>query len=464
MAKARTTTFYCKECGYESAKWLGQCPGCHEWNSFVEAPVAPKNPSSRAVVEKTLSETLPIRMSEVDLTAEERFTSGFGELDRVLGGGIVQGSLVLVGGDPGIGKSTILLQVCRNVAASRKILYVSGEESARQIKMRANRIGSIPESFLLLCETNLARVRAAIEQEKPEVVVIDSVQTMFSDTCESAPGSMGQVRECTNILMQLAKGLGVTIFVIGHVTKDGTVAGPRTLEHMVDTVLYFEGERSESYRVIRAVKNRFGATNEIGVFEMSEDGLREVLNPSEYLLSGRPENAHGSVVACLMEGTRPIMVEVQALVTESHFENPRRTVVGADYNRVTMLLAVLEKYWHYTPRQQKDGRNMYLGSCDIYINVVGGMKVNEPALDLAIIQAVKSSYLEQPFPDQTVVFGEVGLSGEVRAVSQARSRVAEAEKLGFKKCYLPQANADGDLKSKKKPSTMNLIGIKSVST
>lgn len=452
MAKAKTNIFYCKECGYESAKWMGQCPGCREWNTFVEAPAPTK---TRGVTATTMRDLKPVRINEVDTAAEARFSSGFGELDRVLGGGIVQGSLVLVGGDPGIGKSTILLQVCNNISNDHKVLYVSGEESASQIKIRANRIGQMPDGFLLLCETNLENIDAVVTAEKPDVVVIDSIQTIYAEGVDSAPGSVSQVRECTNKLMQIAKGLGITIFVVGHVTKEGTVAGPRTLEHMVDTVLYFEGERSGTYRLIRAVKNRFGATNEIGVFEMVEKGLREVLNPSEYLLSGRPEHAAGSVVACLMEGTRPIMVEVQALVVKSSFEMPRRTVVGVDYNRVNMLLAVLEKRC-----SSKLKKNLY--ECDVYVNVAGGLRVNEPALDLAITQAVLSSLKEEPFPDKTVIFGEIGLAGEVRAVSNAKARVMEAEKLGFEKCYLPEANMDTDLKSMKKKGTISLIGIKSV--
>lgn len=445
MAKARNTAFFCKECGYESAKWMGQCPGCKQWNSFVEEMVAKKNSSTIRVQR---SDNLPVKLSAVDTSREDRYTSGFGELDRVLGGGIVAGSMVLVGGDPGIGKSTILLQVCRNIASGRKVLYISGEESLRQIKMRADRIGVMTENFYLLCETNLSVIDEGIRTINPDMVVIDSIQTMFCESSDSAPGSVGQVRESTNILMQIAKGLGITVFIVGHVTKEGVVAGPRVLEHMVDTVLYFEGERSESYRIIRAVKNRFGATNEIGVFEMCQEGLREVLNPSEYMLSGRPKGAAGSVVACLMEGTRPILVEIQALVCHTNFGLPRRTAAGADYNRMNLLMAVLEK---------KMG--MQLSGCDAYLNIAGGLKVNEPALDLGMVMAIISSFRNTPIGEKTIVFGEVGLAGEVRAVSQAKQRVAEAVKLGFEECILPYAC----LKSVGEEKRIKLTGIQSVS-
>lgn len=447
MAKSKTTGFFCKECGYESAKWMGQCPSCHEWNSFVEAlpTTMAKGVSARPSIGTS---TVPVKISEVSADEEARFESGFSELDRVLGGGIVAGSMVLVGGDPGIGKSTILLQVCANVAQNKKVLYISGEESLKQIKMRADRIGTMPDNFMILCETNLSTIDSAIRGAMPDVVVIDSIQTMYCEMSDSAPGSVSQVRESTNVLMQIAKGLGITVFIVGHVTKEGVVAGPRVLEHMVDTVLYFEGERSESYRIIRAVKNRFGATNEIGVFEMCQEGLREVLNPSEYMLSGKPEGESGSVVVCLMEGTRPILVEIQALVCHSNFGMPRRTAAGADYNRMNLLMAVLDK---------KIG--MQLSGCDAYLNVAGGLKVNEPALDLGMVMAIISSFRNEPIPDKTIVFGEVGLTGEVRAVSQAKQRVAEAIKLGFTECILPQAN----LKSIGNETRIKLTGIKSVS-
>lgn len=446
MAKSRSVVFFCKECGHESAKWMGQCPACHEWNTFVEAPVAT---SSKGVVSLARADVQkPIKLSEVDITNEDRYTSGFSELDRVLGGGIVNGSMVLVGGDPGIGKSTILLQVCRNVSENRKILYISGEESMRQIKMRADRIGEMPSGFYLMCETNLSKIEDSIRQFAPDMVVIDSIQTMYSESSDSAPGSVSQVRESTNLLLQIAKGLGITIFIVGHVTKEGVVAGPRVLEHMVDTVLYFEGERSESYRIIRAVKNRFGATNEIGVFEMCKEGLKEVLNPSEYMLSGRPEGEAGSVVVCLMEGTRPVLVEIQALVCHSNFGMPRRTAAGADYNRMNLLMAVLEK---------KIG--LQLSGCDAYLNVAGGIKVSEPAIDLGMVLAIISGFKNRPVGNKTICFGEVGLTGEVRAVSQAKQRVLEAAKMGFEECILPYTC----LKSIGTIEGIRLIGIKSVS-
>ena len=370
----------------------------------------------------------PVILKDISLSEDERQTTQIGELDRVLGGGIVLGSLVLVGGDPGIGKSTLLLQVCRNLAEKQvSVLYISGEESLRQIKLRANRIGQFTDKMQLLCETNLEVIREVIERRKPDVVVIDSIQTMFHEDVSSAPGSVSQVRESTNILMQIAKGMGVSIFIVGHVTKEGNVAGPRVLEHMVDTVLYFEGDRHASYRILRAVKNRFGSTNEIGVFEMCNTGLEEVKNPSEYMLNGRPEDASGSVVACSMEGTRPILVEIQALVCQSNFGIPRRTAVGTDFNRVNLLMAVLEK---------KVG--LRLAASDAYVNIAGGMKMTEPAIDLGICLAIVSSAKDIVIPDNVMVFGEVGLSGEIRAVNMAGQRVQEAKKLGFGTVVLPE--------------------------
>ena len=370
----------------------------------------------------------PVILKDISLSEDERQTTQIGELDRVLGGGIVPGSLVLVGGDPGIGKSTLLLQVCRNLAEKQvSVLYISGEESLRQIKLRANRIGQFTDKMQLLCETNLEVIREVIERRKPDVVVIDSIQTMFHEDVSSAPGSVSQVRESTNILMQIAKGMGVSIFIVGHVTKEGNVAGPRVLEHMVDTVLYFEGDRHASYRILRAVKNRFGSTNEIGVFEMCNTGLEEVKNPSEYMLNGRPEDASGSVVACSMEGTRPILVEIQALVCQSNFGIPRRTAVGTDFNRVNLLMAGLEK---------KVG--LRLAASDAYVNIAGGMKMTEPAIDLGICLAIVSSAKDIVIPDNVMVFGEVGLSGEIRAVNMAGQRVQEAKKLGFGTVVLPE--------------------------
>ena len=430
MAKAKSNVFFCQECGYESAKWMGQCPGCRAWNSFVEAPTVKS--AGRSSMRLSENGAKPVTLEEIETSEAERMSSGMEELDRVLGGGIVPGSLVLVGGDPGIGKSTILLQVCKNLAAAGvATLYVSGEESLKQIKMRAARIGTFTNDVKFLCETGLSEIEAVIAKEKPRVVIIDSIQTMCNDEISSAPGSVSQVRESTGGLMQLAKKQGVMIFIVGHVTKEGTVAGPRVLEHMVDTVLYFEGDRHASYRILRGVKNRFGSTNEIGVFEMREDGLAEVANPSEYMLSGRPENASGSVVACSMEGTRPILVEIQSLVCRTSFGIPRRTAAGTDTNRVNLLLAVLEKRL-----------NLPLSSCDAYINIAGGIRMNEPAIDLAMVLAIISSYQDRAIDEKTIVFGEVGLSGEVRAVSMARQRVMEAKKLGFRRVILPKVSAE----------------------
>ena len=394
----------------------------------MEETVSTKKPSSSGVMKSSEKRQEPVILKDISLSEDERQTTQIGELDRVLGGGIVPGSLVLVGGDPGIGKSTLLLQVCRNLAEKQvSVLYISGEESLRQIKLRANRIGQFTDKMQLLCETNLEVIREVIERRKPDVVVIDSIQTMFHEDVSSAPGSVSQVRESTNILMQIAKGMGVSIFIVGHVTKEGNVAGPRVLEHMVDTVLYFEGDRHASYRILRAVKNRFGSTNEIGVFEMCNTGLEEVKNPSEYMLNGRPEDASGSVVACSMEGTRPILVEIQALVCQSNFGIPRRTAVGTDFNRVNLLMAVLEK---------KVG--LCLAASDAYVNIAGGMKMTEPAIDLGICLAIVSSAKDIVIPDNVMVFGEVGLSGEIRAVNMAGQRVQEAKKLGFGTVVLPE--------------------------
>ena len=427
MLKNKKTVYFCQECGYESAKWMGQCPGCKSWNTFVEETVSTKKPSSSGAMKSSEKRQEPVILKDISLSEDERQTTQIGELDRVLGGGIVPGSLVLVGGDPGIGKSTLLLQVCRNLAEKQvSVLYISGEESLRQIKLRANRIGQFTDKMQLLCETNLEVIREVIERRKPDVVVIDSIQTMFHEDVSSAPGSVSQVRESTNILMQIAKGMGISIFIVGHVTKEGVVAGPRVLEHMVDTVLYFEGDRHAAYRILRGVKNRFGSTNEIGVFEMRQDGLVEVENPSEYMLSGKPEGASGSVVACSMEGTRPILLEVQALVCHSNFGIPRRTAAGTDFNRVNLLMAVLEKRL-----------GLKLGDCDAYVNIAGGIKMNEPAIDLGIVLALISSYKDKPIDEKTICFGEVGLSGEVRAVSMAEQRVLEAKKLGFERVILP---------------------------
>lgn len=426
---------------------MGQCPGCREWNTFVEEVVDKKTASKQGTSRMSMR-TKPQPIGGIEFREEQRMNSGMPELDRVLGGGVVPGSMVLVGGDPGIGKSTLLLQVCKNLAGGHvSVLYISGEESPQQIKIRAQRIGSFTEDLKILCETDLEAIRQTIDVEKPQIVVIDSIQTMYSEAISSAPGSVSQVRESTATLMQIAKGSGVTIFIVGHVTKEGVVAGPRVLEHMVDTVLYFEGDRYASYRILRGVKNRFGSTNEIGVFEMRGDGLREVENPSEYMLSGRPEQASGSVVACSMEGTRPILIEIQALVCHTNFGIPRRTAAGTDFNRVNLLMAVLEKRL-----------NLKMSECDAYVNIAGGIRMNEPAIDLGIVLAIVSSFKNRPIDGHTICFGEVGLSGEVRAVSMPSQRVAEAKKLGFHTCVLPKVC----LETVGKVEGIHLIGVANV--
>ena len=453
MAKSKKkTVFFCKQCGYESYKWLGQCPGCHEWDSFVEEPVAKAVPGVSGTVSTTKKDAVPTLLSNVTTDDENRINTKISEMDRVLGGGIVVGSLVLVGGDPGIGKSTLLLQMCRNLSdEGKKVLYVSGEESLRQIKMRAERLGTFSRDISILCETDLDIISNSITDMMPDVVIIDSIQTMYREDVGSAPGSVSQVREATSILMRIAKGLHITVFIVGHVTKEGVVAGPRVLEHMVDTVLYFEGDGGASFRLLRGVKNRFGSTNEIGVFEMRADGLREVLNPSEYMLQGKPENEAGSVVACSIEGTRPILVEVQALVCRTNFNMPRRTSAGTDYNRVNLLLAVMEKRI-----------GLHLGDCDAYINVAGGMRINEPALDMGIVLAVLSSYKNIAIDSKTICFGEVGLVGEVRAVNQAEQRVLEAAKLGFDRCIMPKVNCESLSIDSSQLKGMKLVGVKSI--
>lgn len=445
MAKTKQV-FFCQECGYESAKWMGQCPGCKAWNTFVEEKVVT---GVRKTAGKTAgSNRAPASILEVTTGEETRIRTGMNEFDRVLGGGIVKGSLILLGGDPGIGKSTILLQICRNLTMDgHKVLYVSGEESLQQIKMRAERLGEFKRDMYLHCETNLDDIEAAINKVQPEIMVVDSVQTMMLEDVNSAAGSVSQVREVTNRLLQLAKGQNIAIFIVGHVTKEGTVAGPRTLEHMVDTVLYFEGERSSLHRILRGVKNRFGATNEIAVFEMKSQGLTEVMNPSEVMLEGRPIDASGSVVICSMEGTRPLLIEIQALVAQTNFQMPRRTTVGIDFNRVNLLMAVLEKR-----------AGIHLASCDAYVNLAGGLRLSEPAADLGIVLALVSSYRNRPVDEHTIIFGEVGLTGEVRGVSMAQQRVKEAAKLGFTTCILPATNA-GNME---KLPGMRLLGVRNV--
>lgn len=430
MAKKKTV-FVCRECGYETSKWLGQCPGCRQWNTLVEEKVTAAPGRGRSI--SPLPRQKVTSLFDVSMEAEDRISTGIPEMDRVLGGGIVRGSLTLVGGDPGIGKSTLLLQVCRNLAnAGRKVLYISGEESLKQIRLRADRLGGFEKEVLLLCETDIEMEAEAIRDAGPDMVVIDSVQTMSSGELSSAAGSVSQVREVTSVLMQIAKMEGIAVFIVGHVTKEGVVAGPRTLEHMVDTVLFFEGEKNAVYRVLRGVKNRFGSTNEMGVFEMKAQGLTEVTNPSQIMLDGRPVEAPGSVVVCSMEGTRPLLIEIQALVSPTSFNVPRRTTVGIDFNRVNLLLAVLEKR-----------AGMQLGGCDAYVNLAGGMKLAEPAMDLGIVCAVISSYRNLPVHSGTVIFGEVGLAGEIRGVSHVDQRLSEAIKMGFTRCIIPKTNEEG---------------------
>ena len=445
MAKDKII-FYCQSCGAESTKWMGQCPSCKEWNTLVEEIVSSKKSAHKVSRQEIKAKVT--KLKDIETADKERMTTHIAELDRVLGGGVVPGSMILVGGDPGIGKSTLLLQVCRNLSESGKnILYVSGKESLQQIKIRAERIGEFGDTLSLLCETNLDVIGEIVRRDLPQIVVIDSIQTMYNENVASAPGSVSQVRESTGSLLQMAKGLGIAIFVIGHVTKEGVVAGPRVLEHMVDTVLYFEGDRHAAYRILRGVKNRFGSTNEIGVFEMRSFGLEEVKNPSEFMLGGKPEGASGSVVACSMEGSRPILLEVQALVCRTNFGMPRRTAAGTDYNRVNLLMAVLEKRMGFQ-----------LGNCDAYVNIAGGIRMNEPAIDLGIILALVSSYKNRPIDEHMICFGEVGLSGEVRAVNMAEQRVLEAKKLGFTVCILPEVSKSAlpDIDG------IRLIGVKNV--
>ena len=446
MAKKAKTVFVCQECGYESPTWMGQCI-CGAWNSFVEEKQqAPAAEDTRRRAAKTVQ---PARVKEVGAREYQRINTGLGEFNRVLGGGLVRGSLVLISGEPGIGKSTIIIQAAANIARSgRNVLYVSGEESDEQIKMRADRVcGELPDNLFVLPETNMESIETICEKTRPDFLIIDSIQTMYSEEMDSAPGSVSQVRESTGVLLRLAKGLGISIFIVGHVTKEGTVAGPRVLEHMVDTVLYFEGDRHASYRILRGVKNRFGSTDEIGVFEMRQEGLTEVLNPSEFMLNGRPAGASGSVVSCSMEGTRPMLTEIQALVCHSNFGIPRRQTTGTDFNRVNLLMAVLEKRL-----------GMQIGGCDAYVNLAGGIRITEPAIDLGIVMAIMSSFKNSPVPEGVVAFGEVGLSGEVRAVSMAEQRVREAQKLGFTTCILPQVC----LEKMPKISGIRLVGVRSV--
>lgn len=447
MAKPKSV-YVCSECGYESAKWYGKCPGCGEWNTMnEEMPVSSKS----SVSQKSSSyKTQPVlHLNEINGDVEKRISTGVKEFDRVLGGGIVEGSLVLLSGDPGIGKSTILLQICQFLGKSINVLYVSGEESANQIKIRAVRLGVTTENLGILAQTDVGTIAETIRSEKPDVVIIDSIQTMVCDECASSAGSITQVRECTNIFMHIAKSFGIPIFIVGHVNKDGGIAGPKVLEHIVDTVLYFEGERNYSYRILRGVKNRFGSTNEIGVFEMQQNGLAEVENPSMLMLSGRPKNVSGTCVACIMEGSRPILAEVQGLVTATGFGTPRRMCTGFDYNRMAMIIAVLEKRAGY-----------FFNSMDAYINVIGGLKLDEPAADLTVAMALVSSLKDTPVNDNVIAFGEIGLAGEIRAVNNCEQRISEASRLGFEKCVIPFHNYKG--LSKKIKACADIIPVRSV--
>ncbi len=446
MAKLKSL-YVCSECGYESAKWYGKCPGCGEWNTMSEE--IPVSASSKGNKKLSASVQPVLRLNEITGDVEKRISTGINEFDRVLGGGIVQGSLVLIGGDPGIGKSTILLQICEHLGKTCDVLYVSGEESANQIKLRANRLGVTTNRLGVLAQTDVGIIVETVKSEKPDIVIIDSIQTMIYDECSSSAGSVTQVRECTNIFMHMAKSLGIPVFVVGHVNKDGAIAGPKVLEHIVDTVLYFEGERNYSYRILRGVKNRFGSTNEIGVFEMRQSGLAEVENPSLLMLSGRPENVSGTCVACVMEGTRPILAEVQGLVTATGFGTPRRMSTGFDYNRMAMILAVLEKRGGY-----------YFNSMDAYINVIGGLKLDEPAADLTVAMALISSLKDVVVQENAIAFGEIGLAGEIRAVNNCEQRVSEALRLGFDKCIIPFHNYKSLSKSVK--VNADIIPVRSV--
>ncbi|MFH1387116.1 MAG: DNA repair protein RadA [bacterium] len=442
MPKAETS-FFCSACGNEFPRWSGQCSACNEWNTLKEELQAPKSKSQTIPKPKNTNNQTATPITEVDFRAEERSATGIAELDRVLGGGVVAGSVVLVAGEPGIGKSTMMLQAAEALATKEKVLYVSGEESAKQIRLRAERLGTLSKNLILLPETNLFAIEKGIDEVKPSFVVIDSIQTLYRDDVSSAPSSVSQVRECAAYLVQIAKTLGIPIFIVGHVTKDGAVAGPRILEHIVDTVLSFEGEQHKQYRLLRATKNRFGSTNEVGIFEMKEKGLVQVTNPSEIFLSERPDNAAGSVVAATIEGTRPLLVEIQALVAPTKMAYPTRKVTGVDFSRVSIIIAVLERHL-----------GLKLSSMDVYVNAAGGIQADEPAIDLAIAMAIISGYKNKPQSHKTVVIGEVGLAGEIRSVQRVEQRVKEAEKLGFNEIILPQ----GNLKELKK-GKINLIGV-----
>ena len=448
MAKAKSV-FVCSDCGYESPKWLGKCPACNSWNTFYEEKLQTTSSSGSNVKLKDVAK--PMKLNSVEGKEAIRTSTGISELDRVLGGGIVKGSLVLIGGEPGIGKSTLILQLCYKIAEIKKsggkVLYVSGEESEHQLKLRAKRLRVENSSLYVISETSLGDVLESVATEQPDVLIVDSIQTLYNDALDSPAGSVSQVKDCTMALMQLAKGQNITVFVIGHVNKEGSIAGPKVLEHMVDCVLYFEGDQHTSYRILRAAKNRFGATNEIGVFEMRDEGLAEVENPSEMLLSGRPDEAPGTCVTCVMEGMRPVLAEVQALVVSSAGGNPRRTSNGFDYNRAAMLLAVLEK---------RGG--LKVSACDAYLNIIGGLWLDEPAADLAAVIALASSYLDRPVPGELVAIGEVGLTGELRSVNQLAQRISEVHRLGFRQCLIPAHRMD----MLKAPEGLRLIPVRNI--
>lgn len=447
MAAKNKVVYVCNDCGYESPKWYGKCPGCGKWNTMEESVKIPEAVKSAASIIRT-GLSAPLKIKDIDIDNEHRYHTGLSELDRVLGGGIVKGSLILISGDPGIGKSTILLQICEYLGENHSILYVSGEESARQIKLRANRLGVTTDSLNILTETDVQYVCEQIRSEKPDIVMIDSIQTMNFTDLSSSPGSITQVRECTNVLMRTIKALEIPTIIVGHVNKDGAIAGPKVLEHIVDAVLYFEGDRQMTYRILRAAKNRYGSTNEIGVFDMGGNGLKQVENPSQAMLEGRPKNAAGTCVTAVIEGTRPILAEIQGLATTSGFGTPRRMSTGFDYNRMSMILAVLEKRAGY-----------YFANLDAYINVIGGLRLDEPAVDLAVAMSLVSSLKDTQIRDDTIVFGEIGLAGELRAVSHSDARISEAARLGFTRCVLPHYSLKG---ISLQHQNMELVGVKSV--
>ena len=430
MAKAKTV-FYCTNCGNETPRWQGKCPACGAWNTIEEHIEKPSAGSVKTKAAPVGQSKRPQRLQEISSEGESRFSTGMGELDRVLGGGAVAGSLVLVSGAPGIGKSTLLLQICNSLCADRSVLYVSGEESERQLKLRAERLGVAPESLFVLSETRLSDILEAAAETKPDILIVDSIQTLYNEENDSSPGSVSQVKDCTMSMMQLSKSNGITVFVVGHINKDGNIAGPKVLEHMVDCVLYFEGDPNSSYRLLRAAKNRFGSTNEIGVFEMQDSGLTEVPNPSQMLLEGRPEGASGTCVSCVMEGTRPVLAEVQALVAKTMLNVPRRVSDGFDFNRAVLMLAVMEKR-----------AGMKMSMFDAYVNVIGGLRLDEPGADLPVVLALASSYRDQCIPDDLVAIGEVGMTGEIRSVSHMNQRLAEISRLGFKKCMIPRGGSE----------------------